>query len=250
MMKRVLISGGSKGIGQQIGIRLARDGFHPILLGRSVDVLERTVNQINAFGGTATWLEVDFAAPGYVDLVRDSLDQYGLRPNSLVHALGGGFGSKTSDGVDTYREVMHHNFFVAHELTQLVLKNAVSDGWGRFLYIGTLAVNQKSASAPYVAAKSALLAYMKVIAKDMARLNSNISACAVSPGAINVPGKYFNQLLDSEPDRLKQLLEESGVAAGRLGEPEEVATVASFLFDSRSTYLNGCNIDIDGAASN
>lgn len=249
-MKSVLVSGGSKGLGQQIGIRLARDGFHTVLLGRSADSLDATVERIEASGGRASWLEIDFDAPGYIDLVRDFLDKRGLRPNSLVHALGGGFGSKTFDGVETYRRVMHHNFFVAHELTEVALSNAVCDGWGRFLYIGTLAVNHKSASAPYVAAKSALLAYMKVIAKDVARVNADISACAVSPGAINVPGKYFSQLLDSDPDRLKQVLEETGIAVGRLGEPHEVATVASFLFDSRSTYLNGCNIEVDGAASN
>ncbi|NBP42058.1 MAG: SDR family oxidoreductase, partial [Actinobacteria bacterium] len=39
-------------------------------------------------------------------------------------------------------------------------------------------------------------------------------------------------------------------AAGRLGEPEEVARVVSFLCDRKTTYLNGCNIEIDGGASN
>jgi 3-oxoacyl-[acyl-carrier protein] reductase len=131
-----------------------------------------------------------------------------------------------------------------------VIQNAKKLNWGRIIYIGTLAINHKSASAPYVAAKAALMAYMKVMAKELAKVNDNFIACAVSPGAINVKGKFLNNLADNEPEKLTEFLEKNSVAAGRLGEPEEVAEVVSFLCDPETTYLNGCNIEIDGGASN
>jgi len=149
-----------------------------------------------------------------------------------------------------YQKVMHLNFFVSHMLMELIIENAKRLSWGRIIHIGTLAINHKSATAPYVAAKAAMMSYMKIVAKDLARINENILVCAVSPGLMNVEGKYFHSLVESRSDELKQILDRNSVAAGRLGEPSEVARVVSFLCDRKTTYLNGCNIEIDGGASN
>ena len=245
-----LVTGGSRGIGNAIARQLALDGYHVVLLARDVQLLKAECEIINSNGGSASFVAVDFLQPDYSAAITSHLDENLLHPNVLINGLGGGFGSKSFDSIDIYSKVMHLNFLVAHSLAGLIVENAKKQDWGRIIYIGTLAINHKSASAPYVAAKAALMAYMKVMAKELAMLNENFVACAVSPGAINVQGKYLNNLAKNEPEKLVQFLEQNSVAAGRLGEPEEVARVVSFLCDRKTTYLNGCNIEIDGGASN
>ena len=245
-----LVTGGSRGIGNAIGRRLAKDGLNVVLIGRDLDALQREVGEIDAFGGRASLLQVDFLSDDYLGEISKFLVDKELKPNILINGLGGGFGSKTFDSIEIYRKVFHLNLFVAHELMNLIVANAKSMGWGRVVFIGTLAINHKSASAPYVASKAALMAYMKIVAKDLAKINENFLACAVSPGVINVKGKYLNKLKSEDPEKLTDFLERNLVAAGRLGEPDEVARVVSFLCDRETTYLNGCNIEIDGGASN
>ena len=245
-----LITGGSRGIGNAIARQLARDGIHVVLIARDEKVLKAECESIILEGGSASYFQIDFLLPNCMDVLRELILRNKLSPNILVNGLGGGFGSKTFDSVDVYKEVMWLNFFVPHKILSLIVDNAKKIGWGRFICIGTLAINHKSASAPYVAAKAALMAYMKVVAKDLAKISDNILVCAVSPGLINVEGKFFNSLLKSDPENLKLVLERNSVAAGRLGQPDEVARVVSFLCNQNSTYLNGCNIEIDGGASN
>jgi NAD(P)-dependent dehydrogenase (short-subunit alcohol dehydrogenase family) len=245
-----IVTGGSRGIGNAIARRLARDGLHVVLIARDTEKLKTECEAIIADNGLASYISVDFLSPNFLEIVAEHLAKNELSPNVLINGLGGGFGSKSFDSIDVYSKVMHLNFYVPHELMNLVIQNAKKLNWGRIIYIGTLAINHKSASAPYVAAKAALMAYMKVMAKELAKVNDNFIACAVSPGAINVKGKFLNNLADNEPEKLTEFLEKNSVAAGRLGEPEEVAEVVSFLCDPETTYLNGCNIEIDGGASN
>jgi 3-oxoacyl-[acyl-carrier protein] reductase len=92
--------------------------------------------------------------------------------------------------------------------------------------------------------------YMKTIAKYMGNLSPNILAAAVSPGAISVPGKYLNKIERENPDTLAKFFDDNKIPVRRLGTMKEVAEVISFLCDQSSRYLHGCNIQIDGGASN
>lgn len=221
-----------------------------MLVARDAQKLEAECKSIIADKGSASYVSVDFLSSNFLEVVSNHLETNCLFPNVLINGLGGGFGSKNHDSIEVYTKIMHLNFFVAHELMKLVVENMKKQNWGRIIYIGTLAINHMSAAAPYIAAKAALMAYMKVLAKDMARINENFALCAVSPGAIDVEGKFLSNLARNEPERLRDFLESNSIAAGRLGEPREVAKVVSFLCDRKTTYLNGCNIEIDGGASN
>lgn len=249
-MRVALVTGGSRGIGLEVARRIARNGHHVVLVARDVETLESENTKITSMGGTSEIFSVDFLQKNSVQALQNFLEKRHLSPTILINALGGGFGSSHFDKLQKFEEVMRLNFFVAHELTKLVLENAKIEGWGRFIYFGTLAVNQKSASAPYIASKSALIEYMKTINKEMCKISPNIMAAAVSPGAISVPGKYLSKIEEAEPHKLVQFLSDNNIPVGRLGTTEEVAEVVSFLCQERNNYLHGCNIQIDGGASN
>lgn len=249
-MRTAIITGGSRGIGLAIARELAEAGKHVVLIARDREKLKQEVFNLKQSGKQASYIAVDFLNPNYLTAINDYLTANNLQPTILINGLGGGFGSQTFDTVEKYQEIMHLNFFVATNLTKYLSEFAFSASFGRFLFLGTLAINQKSASAPYVAAKSALISYMKIMAKSFAEINENVLAAAISPGAINVAGKYLNKLQLSDKEGLDAFLKLNRVSAGRLGSPEEVAKVATFLCGEENNYLHGCNIEIDGGASN
>jgi 3-oxoacyl-[acyl-carrier protein] reductase len=248
--RTALVTGGSRGIGLETARELAAKGCRVILLARDSDKLKSAREQITLNGGSVDIFSVNFLEHDATQRVNEFLSENGLKPTILINGLGGGFGSNTMDSSAKFEEVMRLNFFVAHELTQLVLENSKRQDWGRFIYFGTLAINHKSASAPYIAAKAALMEYMKTIAKYMGNLSPNILAAAVSPGAISVPGKYLNKIERENPDTLARFFDDNKIPVRRLGTMKEVAEVISFLCDQSSRYLHGCNIQIDGGASN
>jgi NAD(P)-dependent dehydrogenase (short-subunit alcohol dehydrogenase family) len=250
VQRTALITGGSRGIGLAIARELANSHKHIILVARDEKKLKSEVLELRRKGLRSDYVAVDFFDPNYLGLIDEYLKLNDFKPTILINGLGGGFGSKTLDSLDKYEEIMRLNFFAAVNLTQYISAYALTLGFGRFIYLGTLAVNHKSTSAPYVAAKSALIAYMKMIAKTFAEIDDNIVAAAISPGAINVEGKYLNKLYASDREALNAFLKVNRVSAGRLGSPHEVAKVVAFLCGEESNYLHGCNIEIDGAASN
>lgn len=248
--RTALISGGSRGIGLEVAKELALKGVHVILVARDQEKLQIEKSNIEKLGGKAEVISINFLHDEAIEIIRDFLVANRLVPTILVNGLGGGFGSSSFDSLKKFEEVMRLNFFVAHELTKIVLEYAKIESWGRFIYLGTLAINLKSASAPYIASKAALIEYMKTVNKEFARISPDILAAAVSPGAISVPGKYLNKIEKSEPEVLAEWIRENKIPVGRLGTTKEVAEVISFLCDEKNRYLHGCNIQIDGGASN
>lgn len=248
--KIALVTGGTRGIGNGIAKSLAESGVYVVIVGTNRELLKQETNSMVTNGLKVTSIHVDFEKPNASELLVSELKLRSLVPDILINGLGGGFGAKTDGTIDSYERVMKLNFFTAVELSNTFLPTMIQNGWGRIIFIGTLAINHKSAEAPYVAAKSALISYMKILAKYAASKNDNVIVNAVSPGAINVPGKYLHKIESDNPELLVEFLEKNGVAAKRLGKIHEVANVVKFLCSNEASYLHGSNIEIDGGASN
>lgn len=245
-----LVTGGSRGIGLSIAKKLASNGIKILLLARDENTLKNECEKIRKSGGSAEFYSVDFLDKNSIDEVKNFLIQNEMKPNILINGLGGGFGSISWDTPTKYQEVFRLNFFVSCELTNIVKEFAKSIKWGRFIYIGTMGVNHMSASAPYLASKSALMTYMKKIAKELAEMDQNLLAAAVIPGAINVPGKYLNSLVNKDHEKLADFFRNNSIGIKRLGEVDEVANVVNFLCQLENNYLHGTTIAVDGGASN
>ena len=94
-------------------------------------------------------------------------------------------------------------------------------------------------NAPYCAAKGGLKMLMRTIAVELAP--HGITVNNIGPGAIETP---INQNLKENPDQMKQLLEE--IPLGRIGQPEDVASVAVFLASDAASYVTGSTYFVDG----
>ena len=132
------------------------------------------------------------------------------------------------------------NFLSAVILTQLVLRRMLAKRGGAIVYIGSRAgTHGLAGQAIYAASKGALASYAMSLAQEVGP--KNISVNVIAPGAVNntLNPKYGSQ----ENDAVTPL-----IAMGRLGEPEEIAGLTSFLVSGAARYLTGAILPLDGGA--
>lgn len=135
------------------------------------------------------------------------------------------------------------NIGVAHELNRLIVPAMESRGWGRVIFLSTLAVRLSKGNPPYTIAKAGLERYIKLLARELN--GTGVVAAGVRPGAIRVSGRYLANLEQSEPEEFQRWLAENNSGV-QLGSPDEIAAIVEFLLRPESSYLSGSIIDADG----
>jgi 3-oxoacyl-[acyl-carrier protein] reductase len=127
-------------------------------------------------------------------------------------------------------------FYALREYFRRRKKKPVQDG--RIIIISSLAAHRGTTRPDYASSKGAVLTLMKSAARKGAPLG--ITANGIAPGAIDTP--YFRSFQDAQGiDMLKNL-----VPLGRIGKPEEIAALISFLASPEAGYITGVTIDVDG----
>jgi 3-oxoacyl-[acyl-carrier protein] reductase len=238
--KRVaFVTGGSRGIGAAIVQRLAKDGFRVIAVARSLDKLEAICNQINAEGGSAEPLAVDIAdAKALAAAVEKVADTHG-RLDVLVNNAG-----ITRDGLilrmddEDFDAVIDTNLKSAFVTIRTAARPMMRAKGGRIINISSVAgVAGNAGQTNYAASKAGLIGLSKSVAKELA--GKNITCNVVAPGFISTD--MTDSLSDQIKDRVKEV-----IPLRRFGQPQEIASVVSFLAGPDSTYVTGQVIVVDG----
>lgn len=218
-MKRALILGGKGDIGGAISHQLSLDGFEVINVGRS-DFDLKSFEQIDSY----------FAKNGNdFDVVVHSA---GLNHIKLFEQL-------SDDEISESLNVNLHGFL---RVTRICLPHWKKNNFGRILVVSSLyGFLARRGRLPYVMAKHALNGAVKTLAIEFAE--HGILVNSVSPGYIETKMTRTN----NSPETIKKLL--SGIPVGRLGTPQDIAEVASFLCAPKNTYLTGQDIVVDGGFS-
>jgi 3-oxoacyl-[acyl-carrier protein] reductase len=213
-----LVTGGGRGIGKAIAQRLGADGLTVVTLGR-------TSGDVQADVGDPASVESAFAQ------VRE---RYGP-VLVLVNNAG-----ERQDGLairmksDQWESVIDTNLNGAFHCIRRALDDMLSARWGRIVNISSVVAERANpGQANYGAAKAGMLSLTRTIAREMGR--KGITCNAVTPGVIET---------DMTTDVADKLL--TGVPAGRIGRPEEVAHAVSFLCSDGAEYVNGATLAVDG----
>lgn len=238
-MKYALVTGGSRGIGRAVSIRLAEMGYHILLNYRNSDKeAEATLKIIREIGADGTLMKFDVTDRENVhDILKDWMEQH---PETYIEILINNAGIRQDNLMlwmngDEWRNVIDISLNGFYNVTQPLLKNMQARRFGRIINIVSLSgIKGMAGQVNYSAAKGGLIAATKALAQESAR--KNVTVNAVAPGFIRTD--MTSELNESE---LKKL-----VPAGRFGEPQEVADLVGFLASPAASYITGEVISING----
>ena len=238
-MRYALITGGSRGIGRAIAIRLAREGYAVIINYRSNEEAARqTQQEIEAAGGIAELLPFDVASPEAIEAAVEQWEN--AHPDDYVEVLVNNAGIRRDNLMifmqnEEWHQVIDTALNAQFYLTRRLLKNMLTHRHGRIINITSLSgVKGLPGQANYSAAKAAVIGATKALAQEVAQRKVTVNA--VAPGFIATD---MTASLDEK--ELKRL-----IPAGRFGQPDEVAALTAFLASDDAAYITGQVINING----
>jgi citronellol/citronellal dehydrogenase len=234
-----LVTGGGTGIGRATALELARTGARITICGRRPEVLDEARTEIEALGAECLALPTDVREPEQVDaLVEAALERFGSI-DVLVNNAGGQFIAKAEDiSPNGWRAVHRLNVDAAWGLTRLVAtRSMIPNARGLVVFVGLSPRRALVGMAHAIAARAAVEALGNTLALEWGR--HGIRAVTVTPGVIATEG------LKGYGDETIARWEQE-VPLGRLGTPEEVASVIAFLASPGGAYITGTTILVDG----
>ena len=238
--KIALVTGGSRGIGRAIALKLAEAGCDVAVLyaGRR-DAAEETVQQLQGLGARAICVQCDVSDENQAAAAfKQVSDELGL-PDILVNNAGivrDGLAMRMS--AENFRAVLDTNLTGAFNMIHACLPGFLRRRSGRIINISSVSGMMGNAGqANYASSKAGLIGLTKTIAREVA--SRGITVNAVAPGFIETD-MTRSMNVDALNAGVKQ------VPMGRMGRPEDVAHAVRFLASDEASYITGCVLKVDG----
>lgn len=234
--RKAMVTGGAQGIGAAIAERLAAEGANVVIGDLKADEAAELAGRI---GGRAGLLDVT-SPEGVAEFVAE----HGPFEILVNNAGTDEFGFFTQTTPEQWERVMAVNLGGVFACTHAVLPAMQDAGYGRIVSIASEAgrVGSKG-SAVYSAAKGAVIAFMKVIARENARYA--ITANSIAPGPIETPLLMQATEFGEMGQKLIQTMRDS-TQMKRLGTPEEVAAAVAFLASDDAAFVTGETLGVSG----
>ncbi|MCB4800143.1 SDR family NAD(P)-dependent oxidoreductase [Neotamlana laminarinivorans] len=244
MSKVAVITGATGGIGFEVAKRLGQDGYTVILNGIEDEAGAERVKQLEAEGITAEYYGFDVTNEEAVTTnIQKIGEKYG-KIDALVNNAGGLGGRSRFEDMTTefYRFVMALNLdstFFASRAAIPYLKKGENPSIINYTSIAGWNAGGPGAGV-YGTSKAAVHAITRALAKDLAEYGIRVNA--VSPGTIDTD--FHKQIKSTKPEVFASW--KNNILLGRLGQPEDVASVVSFLVSDNAAFLTAETIQVGG----
>ncbi len=235
-----LVTGGGRGIGRAIAVRLAESGAKVAVSYRANDeAAEETARLVREAGAECEFFKGDVASSDDVAALIKGVNEAFGPVEILVNNAG-----TTRDNImmrmkdAQFDEVIATNLKGTYLCTRAVLRGMVRARWGRIISVSSVVgLIGNAGQANYAASKAGIIGFTKSIAREVG--NRGITANTVAPGYIKT------ELTAGLPEEITERVL-GQVPIGRLGEPEEVAEVVAFLAGEGAAYVTGQTLAVDG----
>lgn len=239
-MKTVLITGASRGIGREIALKFASEGYNVVLNYNSNEKKAIAVaSEVEKLGVKCMLCKADVANESEVtEMVNKAIKTFGfidVLVNNAGVALSKLFQQTSTDEV---AKVFGVNTFGVINCSKAVVPSMISEKCGKIINISSIwGKVGASMETIYSASKGAVIAFTLALAKELAP--SNISVNCVCPGVIDT-----DMLLNLNNDEKNDLKEQTPL--NRLGTPQDVANAVYFLASDNANFITGQVITVDG----
>jgi 3-oxoacyl-[acyl-carrier protein] reductase len=238
--KKVVVAGGSKGIGRSIALGFASAGADVSICARGQAALDAASAEIRKHGVKADASQCDLADKNAIaDYIASAADFLGGIDILVNNASGFGGGDDEAGwargiDIDVMATVRASNAAIPHIERR---------GGGAILNISSISGFGASArAASYAAVKAAVINY--TMSQALMLAPKKIRVNAIAPGSIEFPGGLWEERKTSNPQLYAGAL--NSIPWGRMGKPEEVANAALFLCSDSASWITGQTLTVDG----
>ena len=242
-----IVTGGSRGIGRGITLKLAEEGAHVVIASTTLEPALAAAEEVKAMGRRALAIQTDVSSFDSVkQAVANTLEEFG-RIDIVVNNAGGSARGRMSlfcdSEEDTWDYVLGTNLKGVFYTCRAVVNHMLEKGQGSIVNIGSVAGMIGLASqVDYSAAKGAVIAFTHALAKETAPLGVRVNC--VSPGPITSDaGRDI-------PPEVREQFAKSGLGQatgfGHFGDPSDIANLVSFLASDDAKYITGQNYAVCG----
>jgi 3-oxoacyl-[acyl-carrier protein] reductase len=235
-----LVTGGSRGIGKGISIRLAQDGARVAIAYRSnKGAAQLALRQMQALGADCVAVETDISQPGRAEqLIKTVVDRYG-RIDVLVNNVGDfKWGTLAESSLDEWKNIFDSNLMTVMQMCRAVLPVMRKGRWGRVINLGAVgaerAFGQAKISA-YAAAKAAVVALSRSLALEEAK--NGITVNVVNPSSMDEKDLSLEEA---------RKLRDARFPIGRPPTVEDVAASVAFFASEEAEYVTGQVLNVSG----
>ncbi|SER86097.1 SDR family NAD(P)-dependent oxidoreductase [Salipaludibacillus aurantiacus] len=241
--KKVLVTGGSKGIGKGIAEAFTAENAKVGVVARGEKDLEKTrqeLSEVEIFQGDLSNVEERSR------VFQEFIDTFGTIDILINNVGGSSGGSNLETSLEQFDEAMQLNYFSAVHFSQLAAPYMKKANDGAIVNISSIFGRESGGKPSYNSSKAAMISFTKSLADELALEGVRVNG--VAPGAILHPTGNWQRRLDEDPEKIEKFVEDQ-IPAGRFGTVEEVADVVVFLASERAKWVIGATLNVDGGQS-
>ena len=236
MTKLALVTGGTRGIGAAIAVKLKTDGYNVVstYIGRPENAEKFSKETgIKVYKFDVAYFEscqkgiseIEKAEGKNIDIL---INNAGITKDRFLHKMSS----------DEWNAVINTNLNSAFNMTRNVIEKMRNNKFGRIISISSInGIKGQIGQANYSAAKAGLIGFTKAIAQENA--NKGVTANIIAPGYVGT-----DMVKKIDPNILKTIVAQ--IPVGRLAEPSEIAALASYLASDQAGFITGATFSING----
>ncbi len=249
-----IVGGSSRGMGRSIALAFAQEGANVAVSARTEADLRRTEIELARVGTQQHVLAIPADLSVARDIrrvVRDTFNRFGQISILVTHMGYGPPGRPSEFNDETIMGAIEENFLSSVRFAREVIPYMKQQRWGRIVNLLpslSSGVSGSKDTALSTTNQLALVGYSKMLASELAPFNITVNNLVAGPVETEFLTSTFESQAEESGKPLEDLVSEakSGIPMGRLGKPEEVGDLVTFLASDRASFLTGSSVVLDG----